>query len=892
MEFLVAWFVQLLVSIILLWGIGSWLAEKLLPPTSAIDVVLTAPFFGLAAVSSICIYLGTVGLAVHQFAWILLGVAIIGGVVTRRQLGASLRHHWRVLVICLAAYGLVMWPLIQLGYFTTLGGTIDAISYATRSEYLQIAGLAKPAAEAGRPALDWVAAHIDYLRVGDVYFVSVVSALSGARSYQLLTAIAGLFFALTPASVYLFSRRSLHLKQRAALIAAGLTGIHNLLLWAVYDNFLSQTLAVSLFPVVLSAGLSAIRTRGRRETVGFAALLTGLISVYPIYGVPVVAGCLGYGLLVILRDVKRRAASSLKIFKRYVTWSAGLTASILVWNGLTVWRAYKELLFIGTLLGPQATSVVGPGNITVFTPVSALAGLVAHANAAYQLGAWQLPEALIGIGIATWATGLAVGWWKLKPEARWISAMALGVTVGMALQQRFLIDPPNGYAYGYFKIASLIVLAAIPVLAQAIAWSCSRPRVRYVVWPLSLALVGLNLANSGETIQYVLKDRVVIDRTLIDIAEGVRHIPAGTWIQLDVRPGLTQNWIAYLLKDQRLHFREPPLLWNWVIQAVDPTTVYQYSLVDKAVEPARMQRSILDEPWYDSRGYTVSWQNAVYELRQRNDAALADVHLDADHEDWEPNEILDISSDVTGRRLYARLGTRPPVAGMLAGRPRQLQLITVVAELAAELRVDDARLPLERGVWLVTVSLSATDQIRIQNTSAASIYLHRIQAFDTPIEAVMPKVTAELQSEGAAIVAQAVTGDVWQYTATLIRPRGDQSSIYRLGLHVIELATSQPFGTWGLNFAGPDQLQHGKLLFNPRNRTAQGFLDEVEVSVDVGPRTVKQGSFEAQVVWWRLDAEPVYFSLCHCVRFTRIQGGQVDIQAMAKRAPITIIPPS
>ena len=162
MEVLVDWLRQIGVSVLLLWGMGVAVLALLAPRSHRRDILLIAPFFGLGVISGICHYLGVLGLSVEQFAWaiiLLAGVALVV-VIVRRRTRLNPRRYWRIAAICIAAYVVAMLPLICLGYLTTVGTTIDGLSYAVRSEYLREAGLVRPDVLAGHPFYGWVASQI------------------------------------------------------------------------------------------------------------------------------------------------------------------------------------------------------------------------------------------------------------------------------------------------------------------------------------------------------------------------------------------------------------------------------------------------------------------------------------------------------------------------------------------------------------------------------------------------------------------------------------------------------------------------------------------------------------------------------------------------------------
>ena len=890
MEVLVDWLRQIGVSVLLLWGMGMAVLALLAPRSHRGDILLIAPFFGLGVISGICHYLGVLGLSVEQFAWALIllaGIALVV-VIVRWRTRLNLRRYRRIAAICIATYVVAMLPLICLGYLTTVGTTIDGLSYAVRSEYLQEAGLVRPDVPAGHPFYGWVASQIELLRVGDVYFVAAVGALSGIRSYQLLTVTAALFFALTPASVYVLSRRSFHLKEPAALLAAGLAGMHNLLLWPVYDNFLSQTIAASLFPLLLSFEIEAVRTLRLRETIGFAVLLATLLSLYPAYVLPIgMAGVLYVGMEA-GRRVRRGQERVPAIIGRYLVWAAGVFALVLVWNGVAVWRALNEFAFIGQLLNPEQAGAVGGGNIVVFPPVFEIAGLVAHASAAYNLGAWQLPTgALAGLTVVVGAL-IGIGGRRLPPEARPGATIALAATLGLALQQRFGVNPPYGYPYGYFKAVCLVALSMLPLLAQGAFALLEMPRLRYAVWPLLVGIIVLNGINTSWTIGYVLRDRIALTREVIEVAQGVDCLPPDEWILLDLQPGITQHWIGYLLKDHHIHYRAR-LFTQHVYDAVYPPPSYQYALVQRQMDALRVQQGVLDEPWYNPQMYEVAWSNEAYDLRHRVDAVVADLRAVTSQRDWGIGEDLQIVVDMGSNRLEADVGTSQTLEGALSGRPRTLQITLLVLADTAEIYFADTPIALSPGVWVVDITLADSDRVLLKNTGLAPILLHRIKAIEVDTGDPAHSVEVEQRPEGVAFATQSGEGTKLEYEVTLLRPSDDDSFVYRLGIHIFDPRTSQYFGVWGLDFDGSERLQNGALWIDLSTRTAQGAVGDVQIPVDIGPCEVESGDFEVQMVWWRLGF-PSYLSLYPSAHFTRDSAGQVQLEASGG-IPVTILAP-
>src|SRR5436309_2128281 len=241
------------VAAALLWGCGfllAWLVPRSYRPL----LPLLAPFLGFALISAVGHYASAAGLSLRSVLGLFIALAAAGwaAVALDRRLRRFPRSSAPALAVCLFAFVLAVVPLISLGYLTTIGTILDGISYAVRSEYLQDAPLRLPEIAAGKPYLGWVRGQIELLRAGDVMLVGVLGLLTRRRSFELLSVVPALFFALTAGSVFVWARVSLRLGRRGALLAAVLTALSNLLLWPVYDNFLSQAIAIGVLPLVLS----------------------------------------------------------------------------------------------------------------------------------------------------------------------------------------------------------------------------------------------------------------------------------------------------------------------------------------------------------------------------------------------------------------------------------------------------------------------------------------------------------------------------------------------------------------------------------------------------------------------------------------------------------------
>lgn len=880
---------QLSVSVFLLWGIGGVFLLLLKPRHYQRDLLLIAPFFGFAVISGLSHYLGVLGLAIRQFVWLFVVLAMAAPAVWffRGRPRLYARLHWRILIIGLATYVLVLIPLAKLGYLTTIGTTIDGLSYAVRSEYLQQAALVSPEVPPGQPFYGWVASQINVLRVGDVYFVGALGLLTGQRSYQLLTTVAALFYALLPVSVYVFSRRILHFKAASAVLGAGLVAIHNMLLWVVYDNFFSQTLAMALFPIVISFGLTAAHTLRGRETIGFVFLLSALFSVYPVYAVLAALMFGFYAMIRLAQKVSVAPSDWRATLIRYARWGAVTVIVLWLANGVAVYRSFTELNFVGQLLDPEKSVHVGGGNISVFPALSEIFGLIIHANVAFSLDAWQLPAwvhygLLGGCGVL-----VGFGWWQLRPKLRLPATLAVLAPLALALQQRFGVNPPHGYPYGYFKAISLVALLSLPFWAQGLVYFLRRPYLKYGVWGLLGGFFLLNCFNTVWTMNYVLRHRVVVDRDAIQLQEGVAVVPLDEWILLDLSPGIRQHWIGYLLKGRLIHYRER--LFTQHVHDPAAPSMYRYAVIDRSLDAQRAQQ-VIDEPWYNPQMYQALWGNARHELRRRTDTVLAYVEMTGTASSWRAGETLDIVYDTAQQFLGAYVGATPVLKGDLIGPPLTIQGLVFAPTKGSVLCLVDACEGLQPGVWLFDIDVEdGGGTFSLRNSGTVPLTLHSLKALAVETGDAQALFEVLHRTEGAAFVTQSVEDTTLIYDVSLIPPKSNFST-YRLGLHLFDPAQSRYFGVWGLDFRPSEDVQHGTLLLDVATRMAQGTVDGVEVPVDLGPFDIEVGNIEVQVVWWKLDT-PSYLSLAKSARFVRDAANQVSFVMLTDIPPTILIAP-
>jgi hypothetical protein len=827
----------------LLWGCGLLVARPLLPRRYLPLLPLIAPLLGFSLISAVAHYAGAAGGSLRDVLWLFVGLAAAGWVLALcdRRLRRLPRSSAPALAVCLLAFFFAIVPLLLLGYLTTIGETIDGVSYAVRSEYLQTAPLRLPELEPGKPYLGWVRFQLDLLRAGDVYLVGLLGLLTGRRSYELLSVVPALFFALTASSAYVLGRIAFGLRRPAALMAAGLLAAHNLLLWPVYDNFLSQAVALSFLPLVLASGVEGARRPDWRAAALFAVLFTGLMSVYPIFAVSALAAVLLFwGLAWLLRPCGPRARS----LGRMALWWVGAFGLAVLWNGVALARSDAELgLLSGALI--SGSQDVGAGNILVFPPAVETFGLVSHAAAMHGSRWERVPlPVLNALGLAL--AGLAVyGWSRLRARGRLAAAALLTTGVLLVVQQRWGAH----YPYGYFKALTTVVPLVMLLVAAGLASlrRARRPGARWLAAGAALLLLVVNLKHSLWNQSFALGRALLVDRELIGIARAASEVEPDAWVLLDVRAGPRQHWLGYLLRERRIRFREP----LWFGDVEDPAAgdaFFRYAVVERELDGPR-RRTAPDEPWYDPSNHVRRGGGGRYELRERRDALLASVHWDRR---WPEQAGLVLA---LGSSLSVQLGPEIHEGGLEQGSPRTIQVRLYNLGPPGRFEINGAPLTVGPGGWLLDIDLGCVAGNRIGiGRSSGDVLLADVRVLRTVTGSPGECLETVPLSTGAAYVEQDDLGNGRiRFRTALLRPEGDGQRRYRLGLHAFELSQGKVFGVWSLDFPLHPRVQHGSLEIDLRDRSSRGAIDGNPAGIELTNAEHEAGTFEAQAVWWRFN---------------------------------------
>lgn len=844
----------------LLWGWGLPLSFLLLPRRLRPLLPLVAPFLGFAVIAALGQASVALGGTLRHVRWPIAALAACGWVLAlaRLRLRRIPRSSAPALALCLLAFLLAAVPLFALGYLTAVGGTSEGISYALRSEYLQDSPARPAALQPGKPWLDQVNGRILPIRLGDVCFVGLLGLLTGRRSFELLTVVPALFFALTSGALYVLTRVGLRLPRHAALLAAVLAAVNNLLLWPAYDGLLSQSLAIAMLPLALCFGVEGQRRPDWRTAALFGVLLSALAAVVPVYAVCAFAGVLLFWAAAwLLRPGGRRG----RLLGHAAVWWLGIAVCAAAAFALA--RAVTERGLVSLAPAPGGAQQAGTGNTLVFPPFLEIFGLVAHAGEAYGRG---LPQVLLtfltplGLGLAVLAL---FGAWRLAPRARLAAAVLLPTGLAFAVQQRWMI--------------SALAPLALALVAAGLRALWRLPSERWLAALAGLLLVGINVRHTLWSQSYALETRIVPDRQMIEAAQAVSKLGPDEWLLLDLPRDPRRHWFAYLLRDHRLGYRAET--------SGDATALYRYALIDPLLD----RRGVLGKPWYDPASYSRLWSNDRYELRRRSDAAVASARWDRR---WPDGEAMAIDISPGRGTATFSLGAEARELGLGTGTPRTFQVRLLSFGSGVRLALGTGSRPVEipPGGWLVDVDLgcAGAGQIVLGHAGGDALLAEgKVLAESTGKKGACLE-TVPVKAGAVWVEQRLLDGNRVRFDALLVRPRASEPRVYRLGLHVAE-SRGKSFGVWSLDFPPESQVQQGSMEIDLDDRSWKAEIDERPVRLETTSFETAEGTFEGALVWWRLlPNEQV--RIHPALSFKRL-GGTPEVTRSVPATPIEILPP-
>ncbi len=846
----------------LLVGWGYILATILLPTRHAAFRPWVCPALGLAFVGSVGPSVGALGFPLRSIVWPLVVLAGGGWVLLLREGGVArwLRAHWPALGVALGALVLAASPLGFQGTLTTIGGSIDAISYNVRSEYLQDHPLQIPEVTAGQPWLGWVAAQIGLLRVGDVCFLGLTALVLSRRSFEILSVIAALAHLHAVFGTYFFARVGLRRSRPVGVLAASFVALSNTLLWPGLDCSFSQALALAFVPICVAVATALFRRPSPRLAIVLGLLLSGIVTIYPVFFVLVAAAVGLLGIASIVRyprpELRARRASAL-LLAGIVSVAAGPVGSA---------RAIRELGFVGGMLGERGISAVGAGNILVYPPLAELFGLISHAAVAHGR-AINGDFALAGTVFAALAAAFVARGLVLGGFVRALAPLSILVAAGsLAIHQRFVVNPPGGYPYGYFKAVTLLAIALAPMLAVGIAGSPGSRRFR----PWALAVAAVFLLFSAHitlgTLRYSATTQVLASRQIVDAARSATRLAGDRGIELLVERGPLENWFGYLLRDQRVVFpcgnelhtvTAPPLIRAPVLALIDR---------NRETSPGDCSRS--DRP---SRPI---WEGSRYRLIEWVDGRLAEWPL-VGVDGWTGGAAT-ATIDRTGKEVILDVGGVRTHNPLPPGDVRTIQ-IEIASLDGAFLAGPDGVIDVAPGTWRIDWDTACRLPLEAR-LSRGTVTPGLVLLLDT--RTGEPDRCTELlrNPRGYLDWKGSVSEQVLRGEIEFVPPRDEAPAAYRIGVHV---GGGQPngFGWWSvfsLDLPQDGRPHRAVVRIDLRKRAGIGSIDGRGAPLEESNKEVSEGRFEATLALWKMQPGIQQLVTASVLTFEIAPGGTIN----------------
>lgn len=823
----------------LLVGCGYVLAKPLLAGRFAVLRPWLSPALGLALVGSVGPLAGALGIPLRSTAWPLVALAGAGWSLLLREGGGWkwCRAHRPALLIVLLALVLAATPLAFQGDLTTIGWSIDAISYNVRSEFVQDSPLRVPQVPAGQPWLGWVAAQIGLLRVGDVYFLGLSSLVVSRRSFEVFSVITALAHAHAALGTYFFARVGLRRSRQVGVLAAALVALSNTLLWPGLDCSFSQAMALPLVPVCLATASALFRRPTPRLAIALGVLLSGVVTVYPVFFVLVAAsvGLLGVASIAFgPGPVARARRAAALVIAAVVSVAAGPIGTA---------RAVRELVFVGGMLGERGVSAVGAGNILVYPPVSELFGFVSHAAAAHGI-VISARGATLGALLAALAAAFVVRGLVLGGRVRALVPLSILATAGaLAVHQRYVVNPPGGYPYGYFKAVTVLAIVLAPLLAAGLA---GRPASRsFRAWALAVA-AGFLLVSARRlfwTIGFSATTQVLASSDLVEAARAAAARAGDQGLEVIVEKGPRENWFGYLLRGESVDFPGGNALQTVSIPPLPlaPTL----ALIDRErVSDPR------DEPGSDRVSRPI-WTGGRYSLVEWVDGRLAEWPLSG-VERWSQGSAR-AAIDRIRREISVDVGGARTSRSLPRGDVRTIQM--EVASLdGARFSSPAGEMELAPGTWRIDWDAACRVPLEL-GLQRGIVVPGQVRLLGTPTGD--PDRCTELVRSPRGYLGWhgTVAGQVLRAEIEFVPPGGAPPSAYRVGVHVGGRSGDRS-GLWGvfsLDLPRDGRPHRAALEIDLRARAGRAWSDGAPLRVEETNKEMAAGAFDATLALWNLE---------------------------------------
>lgn len=624
--------------------LGYGLARLILPHAIRHLSWLFSPFFGIGLtvpLLEINAYFGRGAQSALLPLCIFAAALLVWSHLVPNPTRQIFHQFWPFVIGAFILLMLTSLPITTATRLLAIGENGDAISYAARIDYFVDHGIAPPPLTSFRPNDALIAANLGAkVRQGESLFLAVVCSILPLKAYQVFSIAINLWYALTVLSVMIVGVLLFDLPSRYALILFGLAGFNATLIWANYDDFLSQQMVMPLavlYILFLSTGLNST-SLWKERTHCFACAALFLAVIYSVY--PEILPILVLFSLTVLMFNPMPFIQRL----RYVGWGLLMSVVSIASNPIGFYQMLQYLPIQSrseALASPAARMVAG--NIRYFPSLYEIVSLAPHNRLAPYGVSFGL-RAAIWLCFLVILVVIAVGIVKSRQQRTLLAALVSPI---------FLLLIANyawSFPYGYMKIlteGTIFIELAFVVSLYTFFQGRERPPLPVLPGSLVRLVVALSFTAHFVATLIVIGREIVTRQPLTPAIEELIQInqqlkPSDTVLIHDLPPGATQMWVLYFLHTPMITI--PNIIEYY--PSVDSNAVPDYLLIQKGSASDDVSLKIwAGTPAFETSRFALYPKHSEYQLAFRTQALARETPLPV-------NQIVRI--DVSAEELRVR----------------------------------------------------------------------------------------------------------------------------------------------------------------------------------------------------------------------------------------------
>jgi hypothetical protein len=527
------------IEIYLFFMLMGWGATRLILPESTRPYQFwIAPWFGLIITDISVVWFSRLGRATEQSVYLvtLLGIALLA-LCKFRKVSLSVPRQKFDAIIALGSFVglfLALAPLLAINPAPTtvsLGGSDPAL-YAIAGDFLRSHNINQPPPLnpnhiATLPVIEALApGH----RTGCWLVFALLASRFNLHTYQIFSLTLGVFFALTPALITIFTW--VVTKQRfPALIALTLSVLNVNLLFFNYHGYAGQVLAQGC--LILAFLLLYLAEQGdepfKYYLLPLGLSISSLFTLYPEMGVFFL---LPFALYLVLK-LTQKNNKKINFLKNF---ALVLAIGVLI-DPISFWHGLKYVLL-------ESQQPAGWSMPRWAFPVDMVGLLSIHSGQNY-------PIVLILVASLLVLAAIAYGLYSLHNTTFWLALLTFGVGIllWLSLIRRF--------SYGYYKASGFLTFVIIIAFSVGLASFIIKRSSRFnELWShfFTICIVGLFSALATlPTFQTMVASHLRVTPELANLSE-VSIIAQQRKVYLDTPSPWEQLWASNFLQESRINF--------------------------------------------------------------------------------------------------------------------------------------------------------------------------------------------------------------------------------------------------------------------------------------------------------------------------------------------------